>query len=57
MSEELKPCPFCGSEILELDRNLSNINDFGWYWFVSCYDCPCRGMSNCKTTLEPICEV
>jgi Lar family restriction alleviation protein len=41
MSEDLKPCPFCGSNALEL-QNLVGDDDF----FVSCEDCGIQQIAN-----------
>lgn len=35
---ELKPCPFCGSENVNID---ADIDDY-WYW-VYCQECETRG--------------
>ena len=43
MMDELKPCPFCGSNTLELDKEISPTGDYS-IWFVTCYDCPCQGV-------------
>ena len=37
VQNKLKPCPFCGGKLLEMDR-------FDRGWFVTCYECPCRGV-------------
>lgn len=35
MIEELKCCPFCGSNDIEVKKYY----DDGWYWFVTCKNC------------------
>jgi len=42
--EELKPCPFCGSDILEMDRELAEFDNQAERWFITCYECPCQGV-------------
>ena len=42
-TEVLKPCPFCGSTILEMDRD-STEHDDKPYWFITCYECSCQGV-------------
>lgn len=32
---ELKPCPFCGSNDIEVKQYYND----GWYWFVTCKNC------------------
>jgi Lar family restriction alleviation protein len=49
MSSELKACPFCGGETLEMDRDPITKS-----WFVSCYECPCEGISNLTTKQDAI---
>ena len=44
MSENLKPCPFCGGEPdwnMELDE--SNSTRFGQWWRIECMDCSALG--------------
>jgi Lar family restriction alleviation protein len=43
MSEELKPCPFCGSEDVTLE-NLFCIDD----WYVSCNKCDIQQIAKYK---------
>lgn len=38
MSEELKPCPFCGSTDVECSQD-----DYCDYWSVTCIKCDCEG--------------
>lgn len=47
MTEELKSCPFCGGETLEMDRNNGE-------WFVTCYECPCQGVEGNLTREQAI---
>ncbi|MBO7330062.1 MAG: Lar family restriction alleviation protein [Lentisphaeria bacterium] len=34
MSEELKPCPFCGQDV-----SIGPVDDCTHYWYVCCEDC------------------
>ena len=40
MSEELKPCPFCGSD--DIDVTYTYVDD-GLDYYAECTDCYCRG--------------
>ena len=40
---DLKPCPFCGSEVLEMDKGDLH-DDCDLWWYITCYDCPCQGV-------------
>lgn len=51
---KLKPCPFCGSDILEMDKAQNPYSNFDdHFWFVTCYQCPCQGVE-AKTKEEAI---
>jgi len=39
MSDELKPCPFCGGEDVEI---VEHCGEFGWSYTVECLDCDCN---------------
>ena len=41
--DDLKPCPFCGSHILEVDRFPHHDSTL---WFITCYECPCQGVEH-----------
>ena len=40
MNEELKPCPFCGSD--DIDVTYTYVDD-GLDYYAECTDCYCRG--------------
>ena len=46
---ELKPCPFCGSETLEMDKE--DGQDFN-SWYITCYNCDCQGVSRYGMTRD-----
>ena len=39
MSEELKPCPFCGRESISIDEGFKNPKG-DCEWYIECLDCP-----------------
>ncbi|WP_416778312.1 Lar family restriction alleviation protein [Xenorhabdus budapestensis] len=42
MSVEIKPCPFCGSDILGDDHRF-DFDDKNYIAWVDCYSCDARG--------------
>lgn len=44
MSEELKPCPFCGGEAYERKDHKAS-DSFNFYWHVICEKCHCSSPS------------
>ncbi len=51
MTDELKPCPFCGGEILEARQYKSP--HFSVWWFVECRSCRAKGTECIRTDLRP----
>jgi len=50
---ELLPCPYCGSNILELDNfGDYELDTFHTGWFVACYECPNQGVEGHGFTRE-----
>lgn len=56
MTEELKPCPFCGGEAQRDSNNAHNGDRMDdWEWFaVYCPNCGCAHTPPFKTTYEAI---
>lgn len=55
--DELKPCPFCGAEILDMDYDyIPNKDDrlSNREWWITCYECPCQGVRIVGTKKEAI---
>lgn len=50
MNEELKPCPFCGSENIGADYDEERVKIMRYGHFIECHDC--FGASGYRGTKE-----
>ena len=49
MQEEMKSCPFCGGESVELKHNSAK---YGWFYYVECVSCGGRTRGICRPRKE-----
>lgn len=53
MSEELKPCPFCGNKVVYKRQFSESLFGAIWNWNVKCFNCIAEGPI-CDTEQEAI---